>query len=263
MAQAVPQSPFSQLGQDLFCALLTQEKREGFFVDVGASNGVALNNTYLLENTYGWRGICIEPSSQFQHLARNRRCHVDQSVLGRKMGQLVTFVEASTVNGADGSKQADEYAHFSGVKDSLGCYDVTGTEIQLCTYTLDAVLARHHAPPFIDFVTVDVEGHELEVLAEFGFNRYRIGILVLEHNFEEPKRTQLRDLLAKHGLELAAAVAWDDWYVHTAVHSVEEAARCAKQVSLQALTGADIATSFANRRERPTQSHDDHTPPPA
>lgn len=221
----------SQLGQDLFCVLLTRGKREGFFVDVGASNGQTLSNTYLLEKHLGWRGICVEPSSQFQHLARNRGCIVDGSVLGRTMGEIVTFVEASKILGKDGSEAADEFGHFSGVKSSLTTYKVEGTEYQLSTQTLESVLKRHRAPVDIDFLTLDVEGHELEILTDFPFGNYRIGILVLEHNYEEPKRTKLRQLLLGHGFVLAAEAAWDDWYVHGGLHALPEAQKAAAQVS--------------------------------
>jgi hypothetical protein len=52
----------SQIFQDLFILFMVHEKREGFFVDFGATDGVTLSNSWLLEKSYGWNGILAEPA---------------------------------------------------------------------------------------------------------------------------------------------------------------------------------------------------------
>src|ERR1700722_3302200 len=65
----------SQYGQDLFALEILGGMRGGFFLDSGAADGVSASNTLLLERSFGWRGICIEPNrSLFSKLTRNRRC---------------------------------------------------------------------------------------------------------------------------------------------------------------------------------------------
>ncbi len=81
------------------------------------------------------------------------------------------------------------------------------------TVTLDELLARAGAPPFIHYVSIDVEGAELEVLKGFSLGRYRVGAFTIEHNFEEPKRTEIRSLLERNGYRLARARQWEDWYL--------------------------------------------------
>ena len=51
----------SQLGQDLTVLKFYNNKRDGYFIEIGASDGIKLSNTYLLESQYGWKGICVEP----------------------------------------------------------------------------------------------------------------------------------------------------------------------------------------------------------
>ena len=68
----------SQLGQDLFAVSQSQIKRGGFFVEFGASNGLTLSNTYLLEKELQWTGILAEPARCWQQALReNRTADID------------------------------------------------------------------------------------------------------------------------------------------------------------------------------------------
>ena len=68
----------SQLKQDLFVLLETGFKRGGYFVEFGATNGIDLSNTYLLEREFGWTGILAEPATAWHEaLQRNRNAIID------------------------------------------------------------------------------------------------------------------------------------------------------------------------------------------
>jgi len=63
----------SQLGQDVEVVQFYNDKENGFFIEIGASDGIELSNTYLLETKYNWKGICCEPiPSRFEKLVVNR-----------------------------------------------------------------------------------------------------------------------------------------------------------------------------------------------
>ena len=62
-------------------------------------------------------------------------------------------------------------------------------------------------------MSIDIEGAELEALKGFSFSKYKVGALTIEHNYEEPKRSQIRMLLESKGYQLAKKVSCDDWYV--------------------------------------------------
>ena len=68
------------------------------------------------------------------------------------------------------------------------------------------------APAFIHFMSLDIEGAELEALKGFPFERIRVGALVVEHNREEPKRTRLKALLETHGYTRVHSWRQDDFY---------------------------------------------------
>ena len=85
--------------------------------------------------------------------------------------------------------------------------------VELTTTTLGDVLDRAKAPRFIHYISIDTEGSELEILEGLPFDRYSIGAFSIEHNGEEPKRQQIRELLAAHGYGLEREQLVDDWYV--------------------------------------------------
>jgi len=50
----------SQAGQDQFVLAILKNKRNGFFLEIGANNPIGINNTYVLENSYDWNGLMVE-----------------------------------------------------------------------------------------------------------------------------------------------------------------------------------------------------------
>jgi hypothetical protein len=80
--------------------------------------------------------------------------------------------------------------------------------------SLSDLLALHKAPQKIDYLSVDTEGSELEILSNFDFN-ISIDIITVEHNYHQSNRERIRLLLTSKGYEriLEKFSSWDDWYV--------------------------------------------------
>ena len=191
----------SQIGQDKW---VTQSVfpgvTDGFFVDVGSGDGTLLSNTKALEQL-GWRGVCIDP---FPTNMEDRRCQIFKEVVSSEAGKRVTFRVAGDLGG---------------IVDTLGRWkdDASGSRVvEFSTVALGDILARAHAPRFIHFVSLDIEGAELDALRGFPFAEYSFGALAVEHNFEEPKRSQIRALLESHGYARVHEWQQDDFYVPAA-----------------------------------------------
>ena len=84
--------------------------------------------------------------------------------------------------------------------------------VEMTTVTLDDLLMRAKAPAFIHFMSLDIEGAELEALRAFPFDRIKLGSIALEHNYEEPKRTQLVEFLAARGYRRTHSYRQDDFF---------------------------------------------------
>ncbi len=195
----------SQLGQDLWVLEQTGHKRDGFFVEFGATDGVLLSNTWLLEADYGWRGICAEPNPQFfAKLRANRNCTLAPDCIMGQSGQSVEFILANEFGGAA------DFADYDSHASKRAAFRQNGEVITLQSISLDDFLKKYDAPRCIDYLSIDTEGSEYDILRTFPFEDWDIRLLTVEHNFT-PIREDIRILLEGHGYSRTER-QWDDWY---------------------------------------------------
>lgn len=195
----------SQLGQDLWALKQTGYKRNGFFVEFGATDGLLLSNTYLLERDFGWTGLLAEPNPAFlSDLRRNRTATVCDTVIGARTGDEVEFIFADVYGGIADYAGSDNHAH------RREAYRSQGQIARRSTVSLEDFLTANGAPREIDYLSIDTEGSEYDILSAFPFDRWSIRLITVEHNFT-PQREQIRQLLERFGYRRTEA-QWDDWY---------------------------------------------------
>jgi len=195
-----------QLKQDLFVLIETGFKRDGFFVEFGATNGVDLSNTWLLEKEYGWTGILAEPASVWhKELVQNRDAVIEEKCVWSRSGERVQFNiadegEYSTIDGFGKSDKNDKHRISRNVQ-------------SVETISLQDLLLKHSAPKKIDYLSVDTEGSEYEILQAFDFSQFSFGVITVEHNFTEA-RQKIHSLLSSKGYtrRFDGLSRWDDWY---------------------------------------------------
>jgi hypothetical protein len=190
--------PFhSQVGQDKWVIeTMFPGERNGFFLDVGSADGTQLSNSKALEER-GWTGICVDP---FPKNMEGRSCRMFKTVVFSEQGRTMLFQAAGEIGG---------------LADTLGALKgsaMAAPTVELTTTTLQAILKDAKAPELIHFVSLDIEGAELEALKAFPFEKHRIGAMAVEHNFEEPKRSDIEVLMQRHGYERVHSWRQDDFY---------------------------------------------------
>ena len=202
---------YSQLGQDLEVIKFYNKKENGFFIEVGSSDGIRLSNTYLLEKQFKWKGICCEPiPSKFEKCVKNRQNSIcyNEAVYSES-GLTLTFDIAHADDLLSGiSQYIDRHKHV---------VDSNKTTIQVKTISLLDVLNNANAPSFIDYMSLDTEGTELEILKNFDFEKYTFGLIDIEHNYVEPRRSEIKNLLLSKGYVYKGENNWDDMYKHSSV----------------------------------------------
>jgi FkbM family methyltransferase len=202
---------YSQLGQDLEVIKFYNNRPNGFFVEIGASDGIELSNTYLLETQFNWKGICCEPIPDvFEKCFKNRKNSIcyNEAVYNQS-GLEISFDIANHAN------------LLSGISDHIDAHkstvDFNKTTIKVKTISLTDVLDNANAPLFIEYMSLDTEGSELEILKNFNFEKYTFGLIDVEHNYIEPRRSEIKKLLLSKGYIYLGENKWDDKYKHSSV----------------------------------------------
>jgi len=197
----------SQFAQDLYALSVVNFKRGGYFVEFGAANGIDISNTYLLEKEFGWQGVLAEPARSFQEMIKKcRSANLEPCCVWRESGSQVTFNEPNVT-------ELSTIAEFSGC-DSHEEERRDASVYQVETISLNDLLDKYKAPEEIDYISIDTEGSEFEILNAFDFSRYTVRVITCEHNFTN-NREKIFELLSLHGYErrLTDFSHCDDWYV--------------------------------------------------
>lgn len=193
----------SQFYQDIIALLLTQGRSDCWFVEFGACDGMKISNTFTLEKGFGWQGIVAEPGRSWHSaLKRNRSCHIDTRCVYGESGLEVPFYEAEE------NDQSSNIALHQDIERS-NSYSVE-------TISLNDLLEYYQAPTHIDFMSVDTEGTEYEILSAFPFDRYSFGFICVEHHLPEEEEA-MKALMQKNGYKpiFRSISEFDGWYVNS------------------------------------------------
>tara|TARA_B100000282_G_C31650033_1_gene452560 strand:+ start:46 stop:828 length:783 start_codon:yes stop_codon:yes gene_type:complete len=197
----------SQICQDWFVLESLNYKKDGYFVEIGAASGVDLSNTYLLEKKYNWNGILSEPAPGWKEsLERFRSCKKDYRCVFSESGKKVSFSQTKEKEYSTIIDFSNSDKHQNKRKDF--------TKYEITTVTLNDLLKENNAPTEIDYISIDTEGSEYEILKNFDFQRYSFKVLTVEHN-NTINKTLIDELLIKNGYKklLEDMSQFESWYV--------------------------------------------------
>jgi len=192
-----PPQSFSQFGEDSLILKFFAGKIDGFFVEVGANDPENLSQTFLLEQN-GWRGILVEPLSSKSE--RLRSCRPNSQVFQVACGSPNQRGKALLHINDTGSKLTD--LPSNGI--SLGGHE------EVRVMTLDEIL-KQAGNPKIDFLSIDVEGFELQVLQGFSLEQHQPSLMLVEDNIAN--RLTVHHHIQRRGYCLVKRTGCNNWYV--------------------------------------------------
>jgi FkbM family methyltransferase len=169
----------------------------GFFVDVGANHPSWGSQTWHLEQR-GWRGILVEPLPEHADRLRQTRTAKVFAVAcssPENADRMLPFYAADALSGLD-RKQMAPWAEPE--------------VINVPVRTLDSLLEEARAPQPLDFLSIDVEGHEVEVLRGFDFARWAPRLILLEDHVANLNRHRF---MTANGYRLVRRTELNGWYV--------------------------------------------------
>ncbi len=199
---------YAQNREDVLLARVFSTERPGFFIDVGAYDPTSCSITRHFYN-HGWRGVNVEPAPEAAERIRAARPRdvTENVAVSNREGRL-TFFEAEPQHAGLSTldREQAEVHRRRGV--ALREYEVPVTTL--------AALCAKHCPPCIDFVCVDVEGHERQVLEGMDFARFRPTVMVVESTRPmgtEPTHGQWESILLDADYRYATFDGLNRYYV--------------------------------------------------
>jgi len=207
---------YSQSNHDLFVIYFTHyAEKKGFYVEIGAGDGVKISNTYLLEKI-GWQGIIVDPLNYNSENIKLRKCIKDNRAVYSKSGLKLPF---HAVEPIPGSYLQGE--NFSGISEHIDDrskklpYKIIDVE----TVSLNDLLEQYNAPNKIDYISIDTEGSEFEIINNFDFNKYDVEIFTIEHNGANFRKDLIKLLKNKQYFRLpdepqgGFVPDYEDWFI--------------------------------------------------
>jgi FkbM family methyltransferase len=198
----------AQLFQDTLPLHVLGGLRGGFFVEFGATDGLTLSNTAMLEDGFGWTGILAEPARRWHEALRRNRpgARIDTDCVWERTGERLRFAETEEGELSTLARYAGGDGHARARRDAA-LYDVP-------TVSLDDLLLRHGAPQGFQFLSVDTEGSESAILAAFDLEGWRPQVVTVEHNWTPARETiHARMTAAGYRRVLPGLSLFDDWYL--------------------------------------------------
>ena len=163
---------YHDLYNDLFYKnIIFPNKKNGYFAEIGVLDGMIMSQSYLFEKVLNWKGIVVEPNPVWKDaLFSYRECNISTNAVSSTNGTAVF--------------ECREIEAFSGLKSSINesrTSDIVG-EFNVETITLVSLLDKFNAPDVIDWISIDTEGAELDILNKFFSEniKYKINLLSFE-----------------------------------------------------------------------------------
>jgi FkbM family methyltransferase len=200
----------AQYAQDRFINdVIFKNKPNGFFLDIGAHDGVTFSNSYFFENALQWNGICVEPIPEvYEQLEQNRNCIKVNAAITSQDG----FVKFTRITGyaemLSGITESYDLRHLERIQKDISEKGGKVQEIDVVAVSLNTLFNRHQVK-HIDLVTMDTEGNEYPIIANFPFHLVKPLVFAIENNYKDNK---IAKLLKSHGYKKLIKTGDDIFY---------------------------------------------------
>jgi len=211
-----PLQYYSQIGQDKhYIEQIVRFKPFGTFIEIGGYDGITGSNTYFLEKYLGWHGAIVECLPHLAEKCRSvRTASVYQNAVYKESNKMID-ITVPTGAEIDGGKE-----QLSGIKDymrpnSLTYFSKSYAEsdiISVPTITINDIFEKE-AMMVIDYMSIDIEGYELEALKTIDYDKYKIKFITIEHGNASEYQSNINSFMLSKGYKLHRNNMWDDEYI--------------------------------------------------
>ena len=198
---------YSQFGEDELLDRIFLQKRNGVCIEVGANDGITDSTTYHFEKK-GWSCILIEPNPELcARIRQSRNALLIECAASNQEGNATLYV-------AEGAERAHGVSTIcEEAQERIHRFGFSTKPVQVRRATLDGILRKANIASYVDFVSIDVEGHELDVLKGFSIEMWRPRIIIAEDN-SNFANTEVTNYLKQQNYLPFMRTGVNDWYAH-------------------------------------------------
>ena len=204
----------SQLLQDAFASFIVSDLFDKTFLEFGATDGVSLSNSYMLENELGWTGILAEPSPQWHKKLKYNRpnTQIITECIWKSSGEKLDFFVSDV--GVLSTLVDFKYSDLSSMPGNTKIRIKDGKVVKVETISINEVMETNFNGNSPSYVSIDTEGSEYEILNSLDFEKYRPVVFTIEHNFTN-LQNKIDALMISKGYTrvFRELTSFDAWYV--------------------------------------------------
>jgi len=204
----------SQLFQDAFAAFIVGDLFDKTFLEFGATDGVHLSNSYMIENNLGWTGALAEPSPQWHEQLKNNRpnTRIITDCIWKCSGEKLDFFvsDVGVFSTLNDYKLSDLSSMPANTRERIK----NGKIIEVHSISLNDLMEKTFNGKAPSYLSIDTEGSEYEILNSLNFEKYQPVVFTIEHNYSN-LQSKIDELMISNGYVrvFRKLTAFDAWYV--------------------------------------------------
>ena len=204
----------SQLLQDAFASFIVSDLFDKTFLEFGATDGMSLSNSYMLENNLGWTGILAEPSPQWHKKLKYNRpnTQIITECIWKCSGENLDFFVSDV--GVLSTLVDFKYSDLSSMPGNTKIRTKDGKVVKVETISINEVMETNFNGNSPSYVSIDTEGSEYEILNSLDFEKYRPVVFTIEHNYSQLEN-KIDEIMKSNRYKrvFKKLTAFDAWYV--------------------------------------------------
>mgnify|MGYP001214262805 FL=1 len=206
---------FSEAGQDMLVKdNFFKNQKSGFFLEIGAFDGIEGSNCYHFEKFMNWQGIAIEASPlQFKKLKKNRNCKLMNTAIGSENKQVEFYEVVEGFTQMSGINNLNFKDSFERIKKNSNSKI---NKINIECKTFEKLIPSDQ---IIDLISIDIEGNEPDVLKSINFDKYQIKVIILEN--KTPKELSYLKFFKEKNFYYFDRVGMDEIYYNKKYFSLK------------------------------------------
>jgi FkbM family methyltransferase len=204
----------SQLLQDVFASFIVGDLFDKTFLEFGATDGISLSNSYMLEKNLGWTGVLAEPSPQWHaKLKKNRpNTKILTDCIWKSSSEKLDFFVSEV--GILSTLVEFKHNDLSSMPNNAEARIKNGKVVKVETISINEVMETNFNGQAPSYISIDTEGSEYEILKSFDFAKYRPIVFTIEHNFTNLQNKIDTFMISKgYTRVFRELTSFDGWYV--------------------------------------------------